>query len=32
VVNHRRASLESRIGDALDEVNLQVEELRVTKG
>jgi hypothetical protein len=29
---HRRASLESRIGDVLDEVDRQVEELRAAKG
>ena len=28
---HRRARLESRIGEALDEVDRQIEELRVTK-
>ena len=29
---HRRARLESRIGEALDEVDLQVQQLRATKG
>jgi hypothetical protein len=29
---HRRARLESRIGEALDEVDQQIEELRATKG
>jgi hypothetical protein len=28
---HRRARLESRIGDALDEVDQQIEDLRATK-
>jgi len=28
---HRRAQLESRIGDALDEVDQQIEDLRATK-
>jgi hypothetical protein len=31
VVNHRRASLGSRIGDALDEVDRQMEDLRAAK-
>ena len=29
---HRRARLESRSGEALDEVDRQVQELRATKG
>jgi hypothetical protein len=29
---HRRARLESRIGDALDEVDRQIVELRAAKG
>jgi hypothetical protein len=29
---HRRARLESRLGDALDEVDQHIEELRATKG
>ena len=29
---HRRARLESRIGEALDEVDRQVQQLRATKG
>src|SRR5215217_6638693 len=29
---HRRARLESRIGEALDEVDLQAQQLRATKG
>jgi hypothetical protein len=29
---HRRARLESRIGEALDEVDRQVQELRANKG
>ena len=29
---HRRARLESRIGEALDEVDLQIQELRTAKG
>jgi hypothetical protein len=28
---HRRARLESRIGEALDEVDQQIEELRATR-
>ena len=28
---HRRARLESRIGEALDEVDQQIEDLRATK-
>ena len=29
---HRRARLESRIGEALEEVDQQIQELRATKG
>jgi hypothetical protein len=29
---HRRARLESRIGEALEEVDRQVQQLRATKG
>ena len=29
---HRRARLESRIGEALDEVDQQIQELRAAKG
>ena len=29
---HRRARLESRIGETLDEVDQQIQELRTTKG
>jgi len=29
---HRRARLQSTIGEALDEVDQQIEELRATKG
>ena len=29
---HRRARLESRIGGALEEVDLQIQELRAAKG
>ena len=29
---HRRARLESRIGEALDEVDKQIEQLRAAKG
>jgi hypothetical protein len=29
---HRRARLEARIGEALDEVDQQIQELRATKG
>jgi hypothetical protein len=29
---HRRARLESRIGESLDEVDLQIQELREAKG
>ena len=29
---HRRARLESRIGEALDEVDQQIEQLRAEKG
>jgi len=29
---HRRARLESRIGDVLDEVDRQIRELRAAKG
>jgi hypothetical protein len=29
---HRRARLEARIGEALDEVDRQIEQLRATKG
>ena len=29
---HRRASLESRIGEALDEVDQHIEQLRAAKG
>jgi len=29
---HRRARLESRIGGALDEVDLHIEQLRAAKG
>ncbi len=29
---HRRAQLESRIGEALDEVDRQIQELRAAKG
>jgi hypothetical protein len=29
---HRRARLESRIGEALDEVDRQVQQLRANKG
>ena len=29
---HRSARLESRIGEALDEVDLQIQELRAAKG
>jgi hypothetical protein len=29
---HRRARLESTIGEALDEVDQQIEDLRATKG
>ena len=32
LVYHRRARLESRIGEALEEVDQQIEELRATKG
>jgi hypothetical protein len=29
---HRRARLEARIGEALDDVDKQIEQLRATKG
>ena len=29
---HRRARLEAKLGDALDEVDQQIEELRAAKG
>jgi hypothetical protein len=29
---HRRAQLEAKLGDALDEVDQQIEELRRTRG
>jgi hypothetical protein len=29
---HRRARLESRIGEVLEEVDQQIEQLRATKG
>jgi hypothetical protein len=29
---HRRARLEARLGEALEEVDQQIEELRATKG
>jgi hypothetical protein len=29
---HRRARLEARIGESLDEVNKQIEQLRAAKG
>ena len=29
---HRRARLEARLGETLDEVDQQIEELRATKG
>jgi len=29
---HRRARLEARIGDALDEVDRQIQELRADRG
>ena len=29
---HQRARLEARIGEALDEVDQQIQELRATKG
>ena len=29
---HRRAPLEARIGEALDEVDKQIQELRAAKG
>ena len=29
---HRRARLEARLGDALDEVDQQIQELRAAKG
>jgi hypothetical protein len=32
LASHRRSRLESRIGDALDEVDKQIEQLRAAKG
>ena len=32
LAHHRRARLESRIGEALDEVDRQIEELRSARG